>query len=272
MVRPAGPGPDAARRRFPEVGRSVAHARQRHAARAADARRHAAERGTDGVRARARQYQIRGHLAERLQAPSRRSATPIGARTSSSPRSATSCAIRWRRSSTAWRSCKLSGALRRRRRTPQACAVMERQVHHLNRLVDDLLEVSRITRGMIEVQKEPLDLTAIVQAAIETSRPVARQAAPRADASTRRRSRSTSPAMPVRLTQVFANLLNNAAKYTNHGGHIPLTTGADDGEAIGQRQGQRHRHRAERCWRRCSTCSCRSIARRGGRRAASASA
>ena len=49
---------------------------------------------------------------------------------------------------------------------------MERQVHHLNRLVDDLLEVSRITRGVIEVKKEPLDLTAIVKAAIETSRPV----------------------------------------------------------------------------------------------------
>ncbi len=49
---------------------------------------------------------------------------------------------------------------------------MERQVHHLNRLVDDLLEVSRITRGIIEVKKEPLDLTAIVKAAIETSRPV----------------------------------------------------------------------------------------------------
>ena len=57
-------------------------------------------------------------------------------------------------------------------RTQQAGEVMERQVHHLNRLVDDLLEVSRITRGIIEVRKEPLDLSAIVKAAVETSRPV----------------------------------------------------------------------------------------------------
>ena len=66
---------------------------------------------------------------------------------------------------------KLSGAFEDARTAP-ACAVMERQVHHLNRLVDDLLEVSRITRGIIEVKKEPLDLAAIVRAAIETSRPV----------------------------------------------------------------------------------------------------
>src|SRR4029453_471428 len=66
---------------------------------------------------------------------------------------------------------KLSGAFDDPRHIP-AGAVMEPQIHHLNRLVDDLLEVSRITRGIIEVKKETLDLTSIVKAAIETSRPL----------------------------------------------------------------------------------------------------
>ena len=149
---------------------------------------------------------------------------------------------------------------------------MERQVHHLNRLVDDLLEVSRITRGIIEVKKEPLDLTAIVKAAIETSRPVLDNLRHEHPRRSRRRSRSSSAGDPVRLTQVFSNLLNNAAKYTNHGGVITITTRRDERRGHRQRQGQRHRHRAERCWRRCSTCSCRSIDRRGDRRADSASA
>ena len=99
---------------------------------------------------------------------------------------------------------------------------MERQVSHLVRLVDDLLEVSRITRGVIEVQREPLDLAAIVRAAIDTSRPPSKP--PRHELTV------DLPAEPitvagdaVRLTQVFANLLTNAAKYTNPGGHIGST-------------------------------------------------
>ena len=72
---------------------------------------------------------------------------------------------------------------------------MERQVHHLNRLVDDLLEVSRITRGIIEVKKEPLDLTAIVKAAIETSRPVLDNLRHELTRRVRRPSRCPSPAI-----------------------------------------------------------------------------
>ena len=53
---------------------------------------------------------------------------------------------------------------------------MERQISHLVRLVDDLLEVSRITRGVIEMQREPLDLAFIVHSAIETSRPLSKRA------------------------------------------------------------------------------------------------
>ena len=96
-------------------------------------------------------------------------------------------------------------------------AVMERQISHLVRLVDDLLEVSRITRGVIDVRREPLDLAFIVRSAIDTSRPALEAA--------RHELTVDIPAEPitvsgdaVRLTQVFANLLTNAAKYTNPGG------------------------------------------------------
>src|SRR5687768_8259332 len=108
---------------------------------------------------------------------------------------------------------------------------MERQVHHLNRLVDDLLEVSRITRGIIEVKKEPLDLGAIVKAAVETSRPILDNLRHevRLDLAA---DQICVTGDPVRLTQVFANLLNNAAKYTNHGGLIAISTRRENGKAL----------------------------------------
>jgi signal transduction histidine kinase/ActR/RegA family two-component response regulator len=101
-------------------------------------------------------------------------------------------------------------------------AVMERQLTHLVRLVDDLLEVSRITRGVIDVQREPLDLATLVRSALETTRPMFEAAGHRLTVDL--------PELPisiqgdsVRLTQVFANLLTNAAKYTNAGGSISVT-------------------------------------------------
>jgi two-component system, sensor histidine kinase len=100
-------------------------------------------------------------------------------------------------------------------------AVMQRQAGHLVRLVDDLLEVSRITRGLIEVQREPLDLAEVIAAALETSRPVIE--------ASEHQLVVDLPDEPltvfgdsVRLTQVFANLLNNAAKYTDPGGRIEV--------------------------------------------------
>jgi signal transduction histidine kinase len=103
-------------------------------------------------------------------------------------------------------------------RVQRISAVMERQINHLVRLVDDLLEVSRITRGVIEVRRDSLDLTSIVRSAIDTSRPAIEAARHEltvdmpADGITIEGDR-------VRLTQVFANLLTNAAKYTDPGGH-----------------------------------------------------
>jgi two-component system, sensor histidine kinase len=99
--------------------------------------------------------------------------------------------------------------------------VMQRQTGHLVRLVDDLLEVSRITRGLIEVQRAPVDLADIIAGAVETSRP-----AIEASNHTLTVDAPDQPLMvfgdEVRLTQVFANLLNNAARYTDPGGRISI--------------------------------------------------
>ena len=103
----------------------------------------------------------------------------------------------------------------------QAREMMERQLAHMVRLIDDLLDLSRITNGKIELRKERLDLGAAVQDAVETSRPVIEESEHR-----------LTVALPpqaiyvdgdrTRLAQVFANLLNNAAKYTDRGGDIRL--------------------------------------------------
>ncbi len=100
-------------------------------------------------------------------------------------------------------------------------AVMERQIDHLVRLVDDLLEVSRITRGLIEMQREVLDLGWIVHSAIDTSRPALDAAGHQLSVDLPAETLNVY-GDAVRLTQVFANLLTNAAKYTNDGGQIRI--------------------------------------------------
>jgi PAS domain S-box-containing protein len=104
-----------------------------------------------------------------------------------------------------------------------------RQVRHMARLLDDLLDVSRITRGIITLQKKRVDLRTIIQQAIETSRP-------RLEARKHRLTVSLTPdSLPIeadvdRLEQVLVNLLNNAAKYTPSGGQVWVT--ADRAEEI----------------------------------------
>ena len=100
--------------------------------------------------------------------------------------------------------------------------VMERQVHHLVRIVDDLLDISRISRGKIELRRQAVDLQSIVAAAVETSRPQI-DANHHQLAITLPKERVIFEADGVRLSQVFSNLLNNAAKYTPVGGQIWLT-------------------------------------------------
>ncbi|HEY5920775.1 MAG TPA: ATP-binding protein [Kofleriaceae bacterium] len=107
-------------------------------------------------------------------------------------------------------------------------AVIERQTRHLVRLVDDLLDVSRIARGFVTLEKEPTDLLEVVEKAIEMAEPLIEQ-----------RNQRLSVAVPdglvvdadsTRLAQVIANLLTNAAKYTPTGGAIDVT-----GERVGER-------------------------------------
>jgi PAS domain S-box-containing protein len=112
----------------------------------------------------------------------------------------------------------------------QAGAMIERQVQTMVRLVDDLLDVSRITRGKVRLRKEPVALAAVVSRAVESARPLID--ANRHELSVRLPDEpAILEADPTRLEQVFANLLNNAAKYTERGGALQLHARVEGGEA-----------------------------------------
>jgi signal transduction histidine kinase len=112
-------------------------------------------------------------------------------------------------------------------------AMMRRQVEHMVRLVDDLMEVSRISRGKVRLQRMPLDLAAALRDAVELSRPQLE-----AGRHTLELAASDEPLLlradAVRLTQVFSNLLNNAAKYTPTGGRLRLAARREGDEAVVQ--------------------------------------
>ena len=105
----------------------------------------------------------------------------------------------------------------------QTSQIIGRQVEHMTRLVDDLLDVSRVTRGLVEMENEPLDIRHIVTDAVE-------QITPLMQARRHHLSIHLPPETTMvtgdkkRLVQVLANILNNAAKYTNEGGNIALKT------------------------------------------------
>lgn len=107
--------------------------------------------------------------------------------------------------------------------------MMERQLAQLIRLVDDLLEVSRITSGKIELRRVPVDLRSVIATAVETAHPLIEPAGHFLHLSV-----GPEPLMlnadPVRLAQVFSNLLNNAAKYTPTGGRIDVEATQEDGQ------------------------------------------
>ena len=106
--------------------------------------------------------------------------------------------------------------------------IIERQVAHLVHIIDDLMEISRITSGKIHLQQERIAIGEVVERALETTRPLIVE---------RRHELTVSlppqpvwvHADPVRLVQVVVNLLNNAAKYTEEGGHLWLTVRQDGG-------------------------------------------
>jgi PAS domain S-box-containing protein len=108
--------------------------------------------------------------------------------------------------------------------------VVDRQSHHMARLVDDLLEVSRITQGKIELRKETVDLNLVVKETVETNQPMIDSRAHQVTVSLPDRP-VWLDADPVRAAQVISNLLGNAAKYTEPGGRIDLTVTRDGADA-----------------------------------------
>ena len=168
------------------------------------------------LRARERQYQTRAHVAEREEADRRKDEfLATLAHELRNPLAPIRNSLDLLR---------LSGATP----SPQVWDMMHRQVYQMVRLVDDLMEVSRITRGKIELRKDAVALADVIAAAIETSRPLIEAA--------RHELAVVLPPEPLvvhadamRLAQVFANLLNNAVKYTDPGGRITLAARRDNG-------------------------------------------
>lgn len=114
--------------------------------------------------------------------------------------------------------------------TGKSVEIMERQLRHMTRLIDDLLDVSRITTGKLQLSKEPLDLTVLARSAADAFSPMAEQ-----------RGLSFSVKLPdgpctvsgdsVRLSQIVNNLLNNALRYTPSGGRVELSLDCDEERA-----------------------------------------
>jgi PAS domain S-box-containing protein len=109
--------------------------------------------------------------------------------------------------------------------------VISRQVKHLTRLIDDLLDVSRISRGKIQLRCTVLDATSILDSAVETVRPLINQRRHELEVAIERGSLWVS-ADPTRLEQVVTNLLVNAAKYTKDGGRIWVEAGHEAGDVL----------------------------------------
>ena len=116
-------------------------------------------------------------------------------------------------------------------RRNEVLPLMERQLGHIVRLVGDLIDVSRVTRGELQLRRQPTELATVISHAVETCRPVID-----------RRGHQLSVGLPdepvwldadlTRLAQVFANLLHNAAKYTEPGGRIRLAARREGSDAV----------------------------------------
>jgi PAS domain S-box-containing protein len=113
----------------------------------------------------------------------------------------------------------------------QARGMMERQLKQMVRLIDDLLDVSRITRGKLALRRERVELAAVVQSAIETARPLLETAGHELTVALPPEPVPLD-ADPTRLAQVFANLLTNAAKFTDRGGRIRLAAERQGGKVV----------------------------------------
>jgi len=110
-------------------------------------------------------------------------------------------------------------------------SMMQRQFEHLVRLVDDLLDVSRIARGKIELRTEPMPLGSVVHRAVEAAQPLIDALGHRLDVQLPGK-KLWIKADPVRMAQVVTNLLTNAARYTDAGGQITLGVREENGRAV----------------------------------------
>ena len=113
----------------------------------------------------------------------------------------------------------------------RAYAIMERQLFHLVRLTDDLLDVSRITRNKIDLRRERIDLRLVLQSAIETTQPLIAVAGQILTVDIPRESVWVYVDF-TRLAQAISNLLNNSVKYTPRGGRITLRAAVENGEVV----------------------------------------
>ena len=121
--------------------------------------------------------------------------------------------------------------MRLKNQTSRELEVIERQVANLMRLVDDLLDVSRITRGKIELRTRAIEVAEVAARAIETASPALERKQQRLHIEIPT-SGLVIHADPARVAQVIANLLTNASKYSNEGTVITLSAGADAGNAV----------------------------------------
>lgn len=162
------------------------------------------------LRARARQYQTRAYLLERELADRRKD--EFLATLAHELRNPLAPIRNW------VNVLRLSGS---GEHGQEVWDMMDRQVTHMVRLVDDLMELSRITRGKIDLRLELIELVSVVAAAVEASRPLIESAGHKLTVSVPEEPLVVR-ADAVRLAQVFSNLLNNAVKYTESGGRITL--------------------------------------------------
>jgi signal transduction histidine kinase/ActR/RegA family two-component response regulator len=114
---------------------------------------------------------------------------------------------------------------------PWVRTVIERQVQHLTHLVDDLLDVSRLTRGQIKLRKQPVELAQVISHALEASRPAIEAKEHHLDVNVPANA-GRLEADATRLAQVVSNLLDNAAKYTPPGGHLRLSVEREQDRAV----------------------------------------
>jgi len=171
------------------------------------------------LRSRTRQYQIRSHIAER-----ERYAEALHAADRRKDEFLATLAHELRNPLAPMRTALeiMRIAPRNEAAGTQAQSVLERQLKQMTRLIDDLLDLSRISHGKLELRRETITLRAVVESAIEITRSAIESLGHQLETDVPREPIYIN-ADPTRLAQVFSNLLHNAAKYTEHNGHIRLS-------------------------------------------------